>query len=253
MDIEEAKFVLAVLRPGMKDSDDPKLLEALELAKSDPKLKRWLADQSDFDQVISGKLSEIESPPGLRDSIVEITNARLAQDRQLISKRTVVLLAAALAVMAIVFALAPFGAKSENGHLSDFRTAAIEEIKGLKKLDYLSPDHVEIRRWLKEHAGNSEFEIPVALEKLATLGCHLFEWEGNRASLICFDTDPGEATRLVHLVVVEGDLFPSLNDADFKITAEKEWASAVWRDQSRTYLLASKGDESKIRRLIESG
>ena len=93
----------------------------------------------------------------------------------------------------------------------------------------------------------------MALEKLATAGCHLFDWEGNRVSLICFDTDSGESRRLVHLIVVDRDLFPGLNDAELKITAQKEWASAVWRDHSQTYLLASKGDEARIRRLIESG
>ena len=253
MDIEEAKFVLAVLRPGMKDPADPKLLEALELAKYDPELKRWMADQSNFDQMISGKLSEIESPPGLRDSIIECTNASLSQDRTTVSKRAIGLIAAASAVMAVVFALAPFGGKSETGYLSEFRSAAIAEIESLKKLDYLSPDQVEIRRWLKSHAGTSDFETPVALEKLATAGCHLFDWEGNRVSLICFDTDSGESRRLVHLIVVDRDLFPGLNDAELKITAQKEWASAVWRDHSQTYLLASKGDEARIRRLIESG
>ena len=94
----------------------------------------------------------------------------------------------------------------------NWQVVGVKEIQQLQSLDYNSPNLAEIRKWLGAHSGNADFKAPNALEKLPTAGCHLFEWKGNRASLICFRTGAGDTESMAHLVVVKGDLFPEFDE-----------------------------------------
>lgn len=250
MNTKEAKFLLASLQSADQSTDDPQLSEALELAQSDPDLKHWLEEQQELDQMIADKLRNVSPPADLLPSI--LAGTRMTQTRRKLYHPvgTVALMAALLAILIAVIAV--FQLQS-NPSVSDFRTAMIGEIEQLESFEYLSKDQDDIRTWLKTHSGDGKFQVPGGMREFDTAGCHLLEWQGNRASLICFKAGTGNSQQVVHLVVVNNDLFPALKEKNPGIIVTGDWATAVWRDDSRTYLLASKQNEAEVRRLIESG
>ncbi len=254
MDTEEAKFLLSCMRPDSRDADDPRFAEAIELLESDPELKCWFTERQAFDQVIAEKLSTLETPADLKSSILAGARAGQTRPKRNRPPRAVVTMIAAAAIgMLTILGILRFNENPAAGSEADFRQAAVKEIQQLQSLDYNSPNLEEIRKWLGAHSGNADFKAPDALEKLPTAGCHLFEWKGNRASLICFRTGAGDTESMAHLVVVKGDLFPEFDEKSLEIESAEGWSTVVWRENSQTYLLASKGGEDLVRRLVGSG
>ncbi len=254
MDTDEAKFLLSCMRPDNRDANDPRFAEALDLLESDPELKGWFSERQAFDQMVAEKLSALESPTGLKSSILAGARAGQGAYERNRPKRAVLTVIAAVAIgMLTILGVLHFNGNTGEGNEVDFRQAAVKEILQLQSLDYASPNLAEIRNWLSAHSGNADFKAPEGLENLPTAGCHLFEWQGNRASLICFRTGADDTKSMAHLVVVKGDLFPELDEKSLEIESEEGWSTVVWRENSQTYLLASKGNEDRVRRLIESG
>ena len=70
MNHDEAKQILLLYRPGSNDADDPEVAEALALAKSDPELSRWLAENNARQTALREKLRQIPVLAGLKEQIV---------------------------------------------------------------------------------------------------------------------------------------------------------------------------------------
>jgi len=69
MNTREAKQILLLYR-GAVDDSDPQFHAALDYAKSDPELGKWLREQTICYDTIRAKLRGIEPPPGLSGKIV---------------------------------------------------------------------------------------------------------------------------------------------------------------------------------------
>lgn len=57
---EEAKEILLLYRPWSAKRSESQMREALELAKRDPELGRWLAQHVAFQEAVRAKLKAIE-------------------------------------------------------------------------------------------------------------------------------------------------------------------------------------------------
>jgi hypothetical protein len=69
MNTREAKQILLLYRGAIDDSD-PQFHAALDYAKSDPELGKWLREQTNCYDTIQAKLRGIEPPLGLSEKIV---------------------------------------------------------------------------------------------------------------------------------------------------------------------------------------
>jgi hypothetical protein len=115
-------------------------------------------------------------------------------------------------------------------------------------LGVLTPDTAQIRRWLKEHDGDDDFAVPAGLGKEARLGCQVLDINGNKVSLICFQTNEDQ---VVHLLVVDRR---RLSDAPAVgepiLLQEGELAFAMWSDENRTYVITGHGSAESLRRWL---
>ncbi len=248
MNSEEARFILSSLRPDSSDLDDPRFAEALECAENDPELKSWLEAMQRQDLVISEKLGTLETPPELKSTI--LAGLHVSQAKPARKRRNVLLMAAAAAVGALAVALT-FLSLPDSGPANDpttaFREEMIREIQSLGKFDFVSEDPDAVATWLNANASEGEIEFPADMKALKTAGCKLLDWKGNKASLICFHLTPEAPGPTVHLVVVDTELFPELEMDTPRIETHQSWASAMWKDDGKTYLITTVHPASSLR------
>jgi hypothetical protein len=115
-------------------------------------------------------------------------------------------------------------------------------------LGVLTTDTAQIRRWLKEHDGADDFEAPAGLGKEMRLGCQVLNINGNKVSLICFQTGDEQ---VVHLLVVDRE---RLSDApavgEPNLLQEGELAFEMWSDGNRVYIITGHGRAESLRQWL---
>src|SRR5256885_14129897 len=79
MNKDEIRKILALVRLGGQDADDPLIASAKESAQRDPELARWFEEQQEFDRKFAEAVGEIPVPAGLQTRIMSIARERIRQ------------------------------------------------------------------------------------------------------------------------------------------------------------------------------
>jgi hypothetical protein len=234
VDKSEAKIILQAYRANGADATDPHFTEALQLAGIDAELKAWFAEQQAFDRAISAKLRSAPVPADLRASILA---GRKVVPAPIWWRRPAALIAV-VAAMLMLLAI-PFMLQTRNTpQFSEFKRDSMSFLDSLNKLDMSSKDHETVRAWLAAHGGHKQFSLPTQLGGKPSLGCRIFEWKGNKVTLICFNTTVGKKFEEVHLLVVDERAIrnrPPEGKPVFE--SNGEWDTASWRDDGLAYVL----------------
>jgi hypothetical protein len=236
VDKHEAKLILQAYRPNGADAADPHFTEALKLAEQDAELKAWFAEQQAFDRVISAKVRATPVPADLRASILAGRNIVPAK---IVWWRRPSALIAAIAAMLMLLAL-PFVLETKHGtpQFAEFKQDGMTFLDSLNKLDMSSKDHETVRAWLAAHGGHKQFSLPNQLGGKPTLGCRVFDWKGNKVTLICFNTTVDKKFEEVHLLVVDEKAFRNRPPEGSPVFEHNgQWNTASWREDGLTYVL----------------
>lgn len=238
MNNEEAQFLLRAYRPGGQDAQAPQFQEALEQAKCDPELARWFAEERALDSRVSAKLKAAVKPP------VHLKAMLLAQ-RKIVRpvpwwRQPAWIATAAAACLALLVTVSALWLKPRNQTQFARYREAMADFAGSKldHLDLMSRDVSEVRRWLMHTDAHGDFVLPAGLDGRPSLGCRLFEWKGQKVSLICFEL----ANRHVaHLLVIDRGAFDDAPTDSPQFAQMGEVATVSWSHGDKTYLVASKG------------
>ncbi|PYL25430.1 MAG: hypothetical protein DMF37_04945 [Verrucomicrobia bacterium] len=244
MDNREAKFILGAYRPNGQDAGDPRFSEALEQARRDPILERWFLDSLAFDAAITEKLRATEVPPGLRESIL----AGVKVSRPLRSPFVKWAIAAALISMAIVGSLIWHEPRKPSG-LAGWQNRALDIVSALVRnessFDAQSHNADELLAWLRVNDAPAAQTLPQELEKLESLGCKTFSWNGIPVSVICFTRPDGG---LIHLVATNAVApIKRTTKGQPELVQQGQWATATWREGDKIYMLAMEGSRDQLR------
>lgn len=242
MDNQEAKFILNAYRPGGQDADDPRFAEALEQARRDPVLERWFSESIAFDTSVTKRLCAIEVPVDLRESIL----AGVKVSRPLRFPFVKWAVAAALISLAILGSL--IWRETRPAHLTGWQNEALGVISSLVRnesnFNAQSHNGRELVAWLHANRAPGPQALPRKLEKLESLGCKTFSWNGTPVSVICFTRPDGG---LIHLVSTTAT--PATNHVEkMKPTLVRQgnWTTATWREGDRIYMLALEGSPDQL-------
>jgi hypothetical protein len=243
MDNREAKFILNAYRPGGQDASDPRFAEALEQARRDPVLERWLSESIAFDAGMTERLLAVEVPPDLRENIL----AGVKVSRPLRSPFVKWSIAAALIAMAILGSL--IWRETRPAHLAGWQNQALDVVSSLVRnessFDAQSHNADELLAWLRADHAPAAQTLPQNLGKLESLGCKRFSWGGKPVSVICFVRPDGG---LIHLVTMNTS---AESDREVKrqprVVQQDHWVTATWREGDMTYMLALEGSPDQLR------
>jgi hypothetical protein len=271
MNNEEAKFILRAYRPGGQDAADPQFAEALDQARRDPELSRWLAEQTALDTAIGGKLQSIPVPADLRASI--LAGRKIVPLKPEPWWRRSIHPAAATAALVVTFATIGFLALHEppepNADFAQFTQDITDYLgKGYGvlprhahlatteasyfgamsyRMNYRSPSLDDIRQWLDQNGGHGDFVSPTGLKNPLNLGCGVMDWRGKRITLIAFQTGRSLPHDKVHLVIINSaDLPDPPARGQPRFDERADWTAAAWSNGSLTYFLMAPGDRRAL-------
>lgn len=249
MNNEQAKVILSAYRPGGEDATSPQFAEALEQARRDPELARWFAEERALDTVIAAKLKVAPVPAHLEDTIL----AGRKVIRPAVWWRQAGWLAAAAAVVFLMGMSAVLLPRLRAPSLARLQTDAIKWLDGLDRLDLATNNLAGVRAWLANRSAHEDFVVPAGLENRVPLGCRIFDWRGRKVTLVCFKLDgAGGLAGEAHLLIVDAGALRGAPTGPARFAQLGRWAIATWREGAHGYVLATHGDEAKVRMLLPS-
>jgi hypothetical protein len=245
MDNREAKFILNAYRPGGQDASDPRFAEALEQARRDPVLEQWFKESVAFDSTVTEKLRAVAVPVDLRENI--LAGVKISRPLRWSKPFFKLAIAAALISMAILGSL--IWHETRPAHLAGWQNEAVGVISSLvqDKLNFDARSHnaAELVSWLHSNHAPAVQKLPSTLEKLQSLGCKTFSWNGTPISVICFMRPDGG---LIHLVATSAT--PATGGAAKtkpRFVQQGGWTTATWREGDKVFMLAMEGSPDQLR------
>jgi hypothetical protein len=243
VDNSEAKLILSAYRPDGQEALDPRMKEALEQAKRDPELGKWLEDQQIFDRVVCEKLKCCCVPADLKATILAGCNSGKNPRRK--ASLTVWALAASLFV---VLGLGLWRGMPENKPtLAEYRDevahAAAAMIDSGISLDYQSAENNKVMEWVESRQMASRVDFTKGMDHSTPFGCKAIEWRGHRVAMVCFK---GPQNQVVHLFILKRDLLAKMPERQVKEIGNMEGLPvASWFDEANAYVLV--GDNPRVR------
>ena len=246
MNSEEAKSILKVYRSGGQDAGNPLFAAALEQAKNDPKLARWLAEQHSFDAAVISAVKSIPVPRDLKASLLperKITPLPLWHGWP-------VRLAAAAAVIALA-AVSIFWLKKGSHDFNDYRTEIVEASwDNSPHLEYSSATLKDAQQWFVHQQAHGDFVLPAGLGEFQAYGCRVLEWHDQKVSFVCLL----DGMKHLHLFVVDSQAMrnlPSSSLPDFENCAG--WKTISWSQGDKLYVLTGMNYLSFIKKCRKHG
>jgi hypothetical protein len=246
MNRNEAKLILGSCHPGHQTATDVQLRQALEFLDRDAELAAWFAEEQAIDARLSKSFREFPVPPALKERLLAARNSVTLVPWW----RRHAWISAAAACLALVGMLAVLLTRSPGQReFAEFRSYAAEAAGSLDHLDLETSDYRKIRQWLEGHNAPDNFTLPGRLNGKSNVGCRLFQWNGQKVSLVCFEIGN---KKVAHLFVMARSTFtnlPGSGTPQFS-AAPNGIATAGWSDAQHVYILALKDGEKDLRQLL---
>jgi len=243
---KEASYLLAACRPNGTDNSDPEFSDAFARASHDPILKGWLEDQHRFDSGIAVRLQSVPVPPDLRSRI--LAGGRVSRPTPWFSARRLWAIAAGVALFAGLGVWYSIESRHPSDQWEDQALANLSEIiTGREKFDAKSPNVNDLELWLRANGSPSAAALPTGLQRLASLGCKTFLWNGHPSSIICFHGPRGE---MVHLAMVDRSALKSPPPDHPVYETRDGWRAACWSQGDTSMMLVTRAPESQLRALL---
>jgi len=242
---EEAKLILQAYRPGGRDAGDPMFAEALEQARRDPELQKWLAQEQALDSLLQARLQKaVPIPFGLKTRL-------LAQSKAVrpVAWWRIPFWQATVAVLVIMATLAVLWLKPTNQfQFADLRGAMVQtSLQMDDHVSHLAQDMTNVRDWLKTQNAPSDYGLPAALRDAMLKGCKVVDWHGRKVTMLCLKA----GTSHVDLFVIDCTRFRDFRPSEtVQFGNDNGLTTAVWCNGDKTYLLAGKVDESDLRKML---
>ena len=243
----EAKFILQGYRSNGADAADATFRAAVEQARLDPVLGQWFAREQAFDQVMGAKLSQVQAPPGLRESI--LAGGRVTTPK--VSRRTwwrqpaYLSMAAGLALlMAVGAAFWPRQAAA-NATFAEFALA--DARAGFLHHGIHGDKTQALQAVLSQPTSKLSEQLAVNFAALRDSGCRTVNFNGREVLEVCFERNGV----WFHCYIAQRADFPTFAAALSPVLSTQQGASiASWADATRLYTVVSHAGQAALEKLL---
>jgi hypothetical protein len=229
------------------DPDAPPFAAALEQARVDPELSRWLDRETAFDAAIGAKLREAPTPLGLRTRILA---GRPAEATRSGWRRPAVVFAPLLFLAVVAATFVALEWRPSSGDFASYRGEMAALVSGDYKMDIEAPDLARLREFFAGRRWPSAYTVPPALEHYPLEGGMAVRWRGHEVSVICFGVENDESKDLFLFVIDRQALRGAPSTAGLEFERVAKLTTAAWTSGRHLYLLSGRADEPTLRKYL---
>jgi uncharacterized membrane protein YbaN (DUF454 family) len=248
---DEAKTILLLYRPGTADADDPQVAGALELAKQDPELTRWLVEHCARQEAVRAGFRKITAPAGLKEQII---SEQAAQEKIISWRQSAVLAVAAVVVVLVVLAPLWFQHRGNEETFAIYRSRMADVALRGYTMDLATNNPAQVRAYLAQNHAPADYVLPAPLEKTAVTGCAIEGWQGAKVSMICFRTGkplpPGQQSDLWLFVIDRSRVKNAPPTGSRQLVQVNKLMTVTWTQGDKLYVLGMEGDEQTLRQYL---
>jgi hypothetical protein len=251
VNLDEAKTILVLYRPGTTDAGDPDVAAALALAKQDPELTRWLVEHCARQEAVRAGFRKITTPAGLKEQIISEQAAKAKTG----FRRSGALVALAVVVAALAV-LAPlwFSHRTEEDAYTNWRNQMVSTALRGYNMEMATDNPAQVRAYLAQKKAPADYVLPAPLEKTAVSGCAVEYWRGAKASMVCFRTGkplpPGEQSDLWLFVIDRAAVKNAPPAGERRFVQVNRMMTVAWTEGDKLYVLGTEGDEQTLRQYL---
>jgi hypothetical protein len=256
---EQAKAILQHYRPTV-DAADPHFREALEQVQHDPALAQWFTEHCTSYEAVRRTLHQTPVPAGLREAILQAHGQRHPAGRW----PQPALLAPAVVVAIIVITVIAYGVYRHRAAVTPPRDFAaylqtmtrVAAGRYMMAIETAEPD--VLRHYLATAHAPTDYALPRGLRVLRLEGGLVVEWFGHKVAMLCFAQDDEEPhdkdTKDDHdawFFVVSRTALPDAPASEAPQFAPTHGLiTASWSRGDKTYMLATRGAQATLERLL---
>lgn len=245
MNSQQAKQVLVGYRPGIDDTSDPRIAEALRQLERDPELALWYEQLQRADDIIRRRLREMSVPADLKQRI--LAEQKIVRPNFVRRKPLLITAAAAAIIVLSVVSLWFFQRSASNG-LKAYRADMVRYVSSSYSSTFVKATSFdELRQILASRNWPSDFVVPDRLKSVTVIGGSAVEWKGHKVALACMK----EGRRGLWLFTIEKVALPDAPKTESPQIQEIEsMPTAAWSQDGKSYLLTVQGDESLLKKFL---
>jgi len=231
----EAKKILQLYRSDSADTDEREIAEALELARHDQELGRWLEQHNRFQAAMRKKLQEIVPPANLKETILAETKII----RPVVWWRDPGLLRVAASIVLLIalgFGVNTFWKKSRvPDRFADYKARMVRSALREYHMDIVTNDLIQVRQLMTSQGAPADFSLPKGLSQLQLTGGGVLHWRNNPVSMVCFNRGDNQ---MLFLFVMNRTAVKDPPRVQPELGRVNKLATACWSEGGKTYLLA---------------
>lgn len=244
MNNQEAKLILQGYRPDGRDASDPFFAEALEQVRRDPELEKWFKEETALNSRIQARIeSAIPVPSGLKSELLALRKT-VQPAPWWLQPMKLAAVAVALISLGVILLLVP----QRPNQLDSFRdTMARSSLQTQEHVAFESHDLASIRQWLQRRNLETNFDLPSTLQSGVAQGCRVVDWNGHRATMICFMVNGQH----MDLFVMDGSALPNFpQNGGPQFAGADGLMTATWASGGKVYLLTGQ-NKAALQKLLQ--
>jgi len=242
MDSDEAKRILARYRPGDTDSPDPRMAQALKLAREDPQLAAWFGQHCAAHVKLPVE-PEAVAPPVLKG------HSDTAAGRFLLMNRPVIIMVVVASVALLAAALWVHVNSLPQNSFDSYRDRMARLVQRSYPMKTAATDQVQIRNYFLANQGAAHFSLPRNLEKLPGAGAAVFTWHSQPVSLLGLDA--GGGTNLYLFLIKQSAFVKASIPGQPQFISVGRLMTASWTVGDTIYLLTGPVDQAVLKSYME--
>jgi hypothetical protein len=233
-------------------ANDSRVEKAARVAVGDPVLRERLQQQRAWDQQMSGVISSIHAPKGLRRRITTAVGAGSGSRKNVFRYLAQPAVLAVLVGLSVIVGLMIYFELERREEFRGREAAArmIEVTNGMSGLE-LEPMDTEVGRlgdWFYMR-GFEGFAVPPEFSSLPVVGSRVFKVDGNPVAQLAVETNHSP----IIYVFRPADFRMQLVDgADWRLFDHVGWIAALRRQGDTCTMIAFRGTKPQMRELLQT-
>jgi hypothetical protein len=238
MNNQEAKLILQAYRPGGQDASDPFFADALEQSRRDPELQKWFAEENALNMRIQACLeTAIPVPSNLKSELLALRKTVRPLPWWFQPMKLAATVIAVLSLGAVLLLLL----QKPTAQASFREAMARSSLQEQGHVVFESHDPAKIQQWLASRNMDTNYDLPATLQAGVPQGCRVVNWNGQKATMLCFFLKSGEHLDLFVMDRTGLPGFPE-NGAPQFVKADG-LMTAMWASGQKVYLLTGQNKE----------